>query len=92
MIGQLITNEEFTNVQTAQAGLTRLFAKASKNRSFYRVMRNAQPLGVLVPDDLWLDLIEDLEALSSPRYLESIRKARGERTYSIEEVEKELGL
>lgn len=90
---QLIADEKFTNIQRAQAGLTRLFEKARKSMSFYRVMKNDKPLGVLVPQELWESYLEDLEALSSPNYLARIAKSRRQRKrYSMEQVKTELGL
>jgi PHD/YefM family antitoxin component YafN of YafNO toxin-antitoxin module len=76
MIQQLINDEKFTNIQQAQAGLTRLFIDAEKNGSFYRVLKNDQSLGVLIPDKIWKSIIEDLEALSSPNYRLCIAKSR----------------
>lgn len=93
MFKQLINDEKFTNVQKAQAGLTKLFKKASSSKSFYRVLRNDEPLGVLIPNDLWEDLIEDMEALSSPNYLKRIAKARKEKGgITLEQLKKELNL
>jgi len=93
MIKQLINDEKFTNIQKAQAGLTRLFLEAKKTGSFYRVLKNDQPLGVLLPDTLWQSLIEDLEALSSPNFRQRIAKARKEkRRIKASDVKKELGL
>jgi PHD/YefM family antitoxin component YafN of YafNO toxin-antitoxin module len=93
MNSQLILDEKFTNIQKAQAGLTRLFKKAQNDKSFYRVMKNDKPLGVLIPNALWEDFIEDMEAMSSPRYIARIAKARKEKGgKTLEQVEKELGL
>lgn len=93
MYKQLIANEKFTSIQEAQAGLTRLFKAASRKGSFYRVMKNNQPLGVLIPDRLWESFVEDLEALSSEAFLENIKKARlARKRYSSTEVKKMLGL
>ncbi|MBL7078287.1 type II toxin-antitoxin system Phd/YefM family antitoxin [Candidatus Shapirobacteria bacterium] len=93
MYRQLINNEEFTSIQEAQAGLTSLLARASKKKNFYRVMRNNKPVGVLIPDDLWLSFLEDLEALSSPAYLKSIERARrSKKRYSAKEVKKALDI
>jgi len=93
MIKQLINDEKFTNIQKAQAGLTRLFLEAKKTGSFYRVLKNDQPLGVLLPDRLWQSLVEDLEALSSPNFRQKIAKARKEKkTIKASEVKKQLGL
>ena len=57
MNSQLILDEKFTNIQKAQAGLTRLFKKAQNDKSFYRVMKNDKPLGVLIPNALWKILL-----------------------------------
>ena len=93
MITQLINDEKFTNIQKAQAGLTKLFKKAQSTMSFYRVMKNDKPLGVLIPDNLWENLVEDLEALSSPNYLARIKKSRSQKKrYTLEQIKKELSL
>ena len=88
---QLIADEKFTNIQRAQAGLTRLFEEARKTMSFFRVMKGDKPLGVLVPNEMWEDFVEDMEALSSPRYLAGIAKARREKGgITMEQLKKEL--
>lgn len=90
---QLINNERFTNIQRAQAGLTKLFLNAQKTGSFYRVLKNDQPMGVLLPENIFNSLTEDLEALSSPSYLKSISRARKEKKrISAFKVKKILGL
>lgn len=90
---QLISQEDFTSVQQAQAGISRLFETAAQSKRFYRVMRNQDPLGVLIPNNLWQALIEDLEALSSSAYLQSIAASRKDRKrISSREVKKRLGL
>lgn len=92
MTRQLITDEAFTSIQEAQAGLARLFEKAARRGGFYRVLRNNRSLGVLIPDRIWESLIEDFEALSSPGYLKTIEKARkSRRRYTSKEVKKKLG-
>lgn len=90
---QLIADEKFTNIQRAQAGLTRLFEEARKTMSFFRVMKNDKPLGVLIPNEMWEDFVEDMEALSSPQFLARIAKAKKEKKYyTMEQVKKELGI
>lgn len=92
-MSQLIAQEEFTSVQKAQAGITRLFKKAAQTKSFYRIMRNQEPLGVLIPDDLWRSIIEDLEALGSRRYLGLVAQSRkSKKRISAGWVKKELGI
>lgn len=93
MIQQIINNEKFTNIQKAQAGLTKLFKSASQTGSFFRVMKNDEPLGVLIPNDLWQELTEDLEALSSATFRKRIAAARSEKGHiSAKEAKKLLGL
>lgn len=92
-MNQLISYEDFTSVQELQAGATKLFLAAAKKNKFYRVMRNKVPLGVLIPNNLWDSLVEDLEGLSSPNYLKTIALARrSKKLYSAKAIEKELGL
>jgi PHD/YefM family antitoxin component YafN of YafNO toxin-antitoxin module len=93
MLQQILSDEKFTNIQRAQAGLTKLFEKAGQTLSFYRVMKNDEPVGVLVPTNVWDSIIEDIEALTSSAYRARIAKARGEKTrYSAASVKKKLGL
>lgn len=90
---QLINIEKFTNIQKAQAGLTRLFKKASQSSTFYRVMKNDEPLGVLVPNSMWESFTEDLEALSSPSYIKRIKSSREDKKrLSSSDVKRELGI
>lgn len=93
MIKQLINDEKFVNIQTAQAGLTRLLLSAKKTETFYRVLRNDEPLGVLIPESLWQSFTEDLEALSSPSYRRRIARVRTESgAIGPSELKKQLGL
>lgn len=90
---QLITMESFASVQEAQAGITKLFAKAKDKGKFVRVMRNQEPLGVLIPNNIWEELLEDIEALSSPNYIKAIADARKSKiNYSSEEIKNRLGI
>lgn len=92
-MSQFITNEDFTSIQKAQAGLTKIFKKAEKDGKFVRVMRNNEPVGFLVPTNVWESFLEDLEALSSENYLKRIAKSRADKkTYTLEEVKKQIGL
>ncbi len=92
-MAQLISSEDFTSIQKAQAGLTKVFKKAEKDNKFVRVMRNNEPVGFLVPVNVWETLIEDLEAMSSENYLKRIAKSRADRVrYSSAQVKKILGI
>ena len=88
---QLISSEKFTNIQKAQAGLTRLFEDAANTDTFYRVLKNDKALGVLIPNDMWEDLIEDIEAMY-PVFIEKLEKSRNSGLVSSEEVKRQLNL
>lgn len=93
MTKQFIVDERFVNIQRAQSGLTRLFLEAQKEEIFYRVLKNDQSLGVLIPENLWQSLTEDLEALSSPSYLRRVAMARAEKkNIKAVRVKQRLGL
>ena len=65
MLSQLIANEEFVSVQKAQAGLTKIFREAERRGIIIKLMRNNQPLGVLIPNKVWKQLMRLFETLSS---------------------------
>ena len=65
MLRQLIANEEFVSVQKAQAGLTKIFREAERRGIIIKLMRNNQPLGVLIPNKVWKQLMRLFETLSS---------------------------
>lgn len=93
MIQQLINDQQFINVQGAQAGLTKLFANADKTGTFYTVLKNDQPLGVLLSQKHWDTLTEDLEAMSSPNYKKRIAEARKSKIrYTSSQMKKMLGI
>ena len=90
---QLIANEDFTSIQKVQAGVTKILKKAERDGKFVRVMRNNEPVGVLVPNRVWESFLEDLEAMSSESYLKRIAKSRADKkTYTMGEVKKRLGI
>jgi PHD/YefM family antitoxin component YafN of YafNO toxin-antitoxin module len=92
-MNQLITLEDFTSVQELQSGVTKVFERAAKSGKFLRVMRNQKPLGVLIPNQVWEDIMEDNEASLSPNYIKRIEQARNDKvTYSATEVKKMLKL
>lgn len=93
MIKQIINDQKFTNIQKAQAGLTKLFDKAKTGGNFYTVLKNDEPLGVLVPQDIWRSLVEDIEALSSINFKGKIARSRADKTrIKADQARKSLGL
>lgn len=93
MTRQLVADEKFTNIQKAQAGLTRLFIEAERGGNFYTVLRNDEALGVLIPKEMWRSLIEDLEALSSSSFRKKIARSRSsKKRVKAEFIRKVAGL
>jgi len=93
MRNALLNREEFASIQEIQARTSKLLKKAERSGSFIRVIKNSKPVGVLMPNSTFEDIMEDLLALSSPPYLAKIVKARRERKrYSVKEVKKALGI
>jgi len=92
MNSQLITQEDFASVQEAQAGITKLFKKAEKKGNFVRIIRNQEPLGILIPNSVWDSLLEDFEASLSSKYKKDIAESRiSKKRYSSDEVKKMIG-
>lgn len=89
----VLDKEEFASIQEVQAGTSKLLARAGARGAFIRVLKNSKPVGVLMPNATFESLMEDLLALSSPRYLANIHAARKERKrYSARQVKRMLGL
>lgn len=90
---QLLSDEDFTSVQKVQAGVSKILKQAERAGKFVRILRNNQPVGVLVPNNVWESYLEDLEALSSENYLKRIAKSRADKVrYSSAQVKKMLGI
>ncbi len=90
----ILRRQKFTNVQTVQAGVAKLFEEAKKTGSFYQVLRNGdEPLGILMPQQVWEDWLEDQDAQNSESYKKRIAKARKEKGgISLEKIEQQIGL
>lgn len=90
---QIVSKEKYTSIHKAQAGLTKLLKEAEEDYSFYRVMRNDAPVGVLMPNRTWEAFLEDIEALNSTNYLNKITRSRKEKKkISLSLAKKKLGL
>lgn len=86
-------HEEFASIHEVQAGTSKLLEKAAHRGTYIRVIKNAKPIGVLMPNVTFDRLTEDLLALSSPAYLQNIKKARADaKRYSSHQVKKLLGM
>ena len=84
-------DEDFTSIQEVQAGVTRLLERANRSGTYYRVLKNNRPVGVLLSNDAWEDFLEDMEALARPSYKRSIALARRQKKrLTVEQVRKHL--
>lgn len=89
----MLLNEDFTSVQKVQAGVSRILKNAERAGKFVRILRNNEPVGILIPNNVWESYLEALEALSSERYLKRIAKSRADKVrYSSVQVKKMLGI
>ena len=93
MARDLIQQEAFASVQEVQAGVSRLLHKAQDGQFFIRVIKNSKPIGVLMPNVVFENIIEDMLAMASPTYLRNIKKARKEKKrYSALAIKQQLGI
>ena len=92
MITQLIRGEKIYQYPKG-SGRTDSFVPLGRKTVLLSGAQNDEALGVLIPNHLWEDMIEDMEALSSPNYLARIAKARKSKKNitPMEQIEKELG-
>ena len=82
-----IKKEHVVNVKELQKSPSRHL------KGITRILRGKKTLGHFLDEEAFDNLLEDLEALSSPNFLKSIRKARKSKTFiSLEELEKRYGL
>ncbi len=93
MSPKILTREKFTSVQKVQAGVSKLLQEAETQGAYYRVMRNNEPLGVLLPNDMWEEFMEDVEAMSSPNFQKSLEEARNSKvSYSLDQIKERHGI
>lgn len=79
--------EKFTSVQKVQAGVTKLLLDADAHGAYYRVMRNNEPIGVLLSNDAWEEILEDIEALSSQSFHDSLEISRKSKAlYTFDQI------
>ena len=84
---KLLKNEGVINIKELQKSPSRHL------RGVTRILRGKSTLGYFFAEDIFSDLIEDLEAISSPNYLKSIMRARqSKKLTSLSQVEKKYGI
>ena len=84
---KLLKHESIVNIKELQKSPSRHL------RGITRVLRGKTTLGYFFAENIFSDLIEDMEAMSSPNYLKSIMKARrSKKLTTLSQVKKKYGI
>lgn len=84
---KLLQNEGVVNIKELQKSPSRYL------KGLTRILRGKETLGYFITGAVFDDLIEDMEAMSSPNYLKSIMKARqSKKLTSLFDVAKKYGI
>jgi len=75
----LLTQQDIVSTRTFQSKFAQLVKSANDGKSYYNVVKNGTSVGVFLPHKTWTSLLEDLEAMQSNTYLESIHRARKQK-------------
>lgn len=82
-----LQNEGVVNIKELQKSPSRYL------QGLTRILRGKKTLGYFLSEDTFDNLIEDMEAISSPKYLRSIMRARASKKLtSLSQVEKKYGV
>ena len=73
---RLLQAQKIISTRHFQSQFASMVKKARLEGSYYNVVRNSESVGVFIPKEMWEDLLEDMEAWSSKRYLRDIRESR----------------
>ncbi|MFH1292317.1 MAG: hypothetical protein ABIH87_03925 [bacterium] len=83
---KLLQNEGVVNIKELQKSPSRYL------KGLTRILRGKETLGYFITGAVFDDLIEDMEAMSSPNYLKSIIRARqSKKLTSLSDVAKKYG-
>ncbi len=84
---KLLQNERVVNIKELQKSPSRYL------QGITRILRGKETLGYFLNEAVFSDLIEDIEAMSSPNYLKSIIRARQKKKLtSLSKVVKKYGI
>lgn len=84
---KLLKDEGVVNIKELQKSPSRHLTGIT------RILRGKSTLGYFFSEDTFSDLIEDLEAISNPRYLKSIMRARkNKKLMPLSQVKKKYGV
>ncbi|MBI4426944.1 MAG: hypothetical protein HY569_00445 [Candidatus Magasanikbacteria bacterium] len=84
---KLLKNEGLVNIKELQKSPSRHLQGVT------RILRGKTTLGYFFAEDIFSDLIEDMEAISSPKYLKSVMRARQSKKLTpLSQIEKRYGI
>ena len=84
---KLLQNEGVVNIKELQKSPSRYL------RGITRILRGKETLGYFLTGSIFDDLIEDMEAMSSPNFIKSIIRARqSKKLTSISDVAQKYGV
>jgi PHD/YefM family antitoxin component YafN of YafNO toxin-antitoxin module len=72
---QLLKSQKIISTKHFQSQFASVAREAAKNKKFYNIVRNSESIGVFLPKRIWESLLEDIEALNSPKYLKAIAES-----------------
>lgn len=89
-------SSEDLNITEARKRLTNLPEDLADSPRAIRITRKGEPVLAVLPWDFYESLLETLEIMGDPEMMDALRRSvediKAGRLYSIDEVEKELGL
>lgn len=84
---KLLKNEKMVNIKELQKSPSRHL------QGITRILRGKTTLGYFFAEKIFNDLVEDMEAMSSPNYLKSVMRARkNKRLTPLSQVKKRYGI
>ncbi len=87
---KLLRSQKIISTRQFQSQFAQMIKEAKKQGVYYNVVKNGESVGVFLPTRFWESLLEDMEAMSSPRYLKSIKESREQaergEVYSLDEA------
>ncbi len=87
---QLLTSQKTISTREFQSHFADAVKTARESGNYYNVVRNGESMGIFLPTELWDSLMEDFEALTSPKYLKAIEESyediKAGRLVSMEEA------
>lgn len=82
-----LKNEHVVNIKELQK------SPSKHLKHITRILRGKKTLGYFLDPEALEDLIEDLEAASSPNFIKSIMKSRAsKKVYTLDQVKKRYGI